>query len=161
MAEILVTGMEAVLSRIEGLATGPPRLFNVGVQNAAVMAFEKSQFYVPKDTRKLERSGRILHNSSKDEYEEYAIQYGGEFVGSAEDILPLLDDVRGGEEAEGGAGPAPYAFIVHEDLTKYHAPPTRAKYLETAVRETTDGRLRVIQDVMRFGGRFRGFGGPA
>jgi methionine synthase II (cobalamin-independent) len=30
---------------------------------------------------------------------------------------------------------APYAIYVHEDLTKYHAPPTQAKFVEQPARQ--------------------------
>lgn len=161
MAEPLVTGVEGVLERLNDMATVEPKLFNVGVQNAAEMVFDRSQELVPVDTGRLKASGRIIDGEKREGYEEYRIQYGGDYVGTPLDVMPIRTDVRGGGVPRGGAGPAEYAWIVHEDLTKGHAPPTQAKYLEQAVNETVDLRMRVIKDVMRFRGTVRGLGGPA
>jgi hypothetical protein len=43
-----------------------------------------------------------------------------------------------------GTKPAPYAVYVHEDIEKYHEPPTQAKFLEDAVQESIPGLTKRV-----------------
>jgi len=59
---------------------------------------------------------------------------------------------RGNQEAQIGYAKndeAPYALIVHEDLTARHDPPTRAKYLQTAIDEDFYDILQRIGNSIR------------
>lgn len=73
----------------------------------AEVLLRKSQELVPVDTEALKKSGRVVTNDKKGLAAAATVEYGG----------PT----------------APYAFIVHERLGVYHAPPTQARYLADAV----------------------------
>jgi hypothetical protein len=47
---------------------------------------------------------------------------------------------------------APHATVVHERLGVYHAPPTRAKYLEEPARRLIPEVARTVTDVISRGG---------
>ena len=98
---------------INGLLRGLGQAREAGLRAArqaigefAMMVVSKSQYYAPKDTGALAASGTW-----------------GEVVLSGDAYA-----VEVGHNTE-------YAAAVHEVLTAKHAPPTRAKYLETAIRE--------------------------
>lgn len=65
----------------------------------------RSNFYCPVDTGVLRRSGEVVKRGGKG-LQRYEVRYT-----------------------------APYAIYVHEDMTKKHAEPTQAKFLERAVQE--------------------------
>ena len=75
-----------------------------GIMAAARFLMMKSQQLVPVDTARLARSARIT-------------KYRSGFVTEVEVSYDT-----------------PYAVFVHEDLTKYHKPPTQAKFLEQPAR---------------------------
>lgn len=86
--------------------------------NALVPVFNKSQVYVPKKTGALMGSGH----------------------------LEVGTDERGKPEARITYGDAstPYAAIVHEFTHLNHEPPTRAKYLQSALEEEMDSFLTSV-----------------
>jgi hypothetical protein len=84
------------------------------VQNALMPVFEKSQEYVPKRTGTLAASG-VLEVEGETGNVEGSITYG---------------------DAD-----AWYASIVHEFVWLNHIPPTRAKYLQSAMEEELDSFL--------------------
>ena len=52
----------------------------------------------------------------------------------------LITKSRGIEVViKAGGARAPYALYVHEDLNAYHAPPTKAKFLEDPFRRSVSG----------------------
>lgn len=86
------------------------------VYNALIPTLTKSRIYCPKDTH-------LLVNSSRLEIIEKRKAKGG---------------TRGESKVSityGDKGIPFYAVIVHENLSFKHASPTRAKFLESAVRE--------------------------
>jgi hypothetical protein len=74
------------------------------------MIFEQSQRLVPKETTALMQSGRVIKRNYKYKVTR-TIRYGG---------------ARGSN----GRIPGEYVVYVHEDLTKYHKAPTKAKFVE-------------------------------
>jgi hypothetical protein len=79
--------------------------------NALGPTFNKSRVYCPKDTMLLVNSGRLEIKSRK---------------GSSNTTVSI---------SYGNSGIPFYAVLVHEILSYKHASPTRAKFLESAVRE--------------------------
>lgn len=56
-----------------------------------------------------------------------------------------------GSVSYGGEGSVDYALYVHEDVTASHAPPTQAKFLETAAIETSkDMDSRMADRIQRY-----------
>lgn len=129
---VTITGLDRFLARL----AAAPMVAEIATAGAlyrvANRIFAESQREVPVDTGTLRASGHVT-----------------------------LPEQRGAELAVtigyGGAAQA-YAFIVHERLDAFHAPPTKAKYLEDPVnrerdrfREDMGAELRVA-----LGGAFRG-----
>lgn len=89
---------------------------DVVAYNALLPAFKQSQIYCPKDTLALVQSGKItktpgrVTRTGRERKASVSITYGS-------NLLPY------------------YAVFVHEILKYKHAPPTRAKFLESALRE--------------------------
>lgn len=81
------------------------------VHRAIMPTFGLSQVYCPIKTGKLLDSGKVEVHYAKKHRIRAKISYGGN-------------------------GSVPYAAIVHEDVTKYHEPPTRSKFLQAAIEET-------------------------
>lgn len=87
-------------------------------------AFDLSQIYVPEDTGELKDSG-YLEVAGRGKTPSVEIGYG-----------------RGGQPE--------YAAIVHEDLEMKHKSPTRAKFLEVALRECEELiRKRIVSYLKR------------
>lgn len=103
---LYITGVDWAIRAI-GKQTSKDKI-NIaeGLKKAALTILKKSQQYVPVDTGLLKKSGQI--------------EVTGSGMGAR---AAVLYQTR-------------YAIYVHEDLSKYHAPPTQAKFLERAVRET-------------------------
>jgi isocitrate dehydrogenase len=83
---------------------------------AAHVILKKSDYYCPKDTLRLVKSGKVYVRGS-DVAPEVSIEYR-----------------------------TPYAVYVHEDLDATHAPPTQAKFLEKAIRESNGDLYSIIVD---------------
>jgi len=86
-----------------------------GLDGCAKIAAAESQILVPKDTHALEQSMQIVST--------------GVGMGAKSQIIYT----------------SPYAWVVHEDPTKKHDPPTQYKYLTTAVnrrRGTMTAKLK-------------------
>lgn len=86
--------------------------------DALLPTFHKSQVYAPKDTQLLVNSGRLDVEPAK--------TAGGSRRSATASI------------SYGGRGVPFYAVYVHEILSYRHDPPTRAKFLESALREDMD-----------------------
>lgn len=90
---------------MKGMAEASPDI----IYNAMVPTFEKSQEYVPYNTGALHDSGYL-------------------------EIVSRRGNIR--VEMGYGAGGNPfYATVVHEDVSVFHKPPTRSKYLQAAMEE--------------------------
>jgi hypothetical protein len=99
-------------------AVGPPSLLAALFQEANVILTASKQDYVPVDTGALRASGFVE---------------------------PPVVTPEGGSVTLGFGGPsAPYAVIVHEDLTKRH-PVGQAKYLEIPLRARIEGMAAVLR----------------
>lgn len=106
---IRVDGVDRVLKAMKARSEGDRINIVEGLDKAGKIVLKLAKKYVPKDTLALEKSGRE------------------ETTGTGLGAKGIVE--FGGPEA-------PYAFIVHERLEVYHEPPTCAKYLERAVRES-------------------------
>lgn len=93
-----------------------------GMRKALLQAgeqiLERARYYVPVDTGLLKSTGRAT------------VYISGQ---TAELVVSFGQDSEG---VDAGGGAAYYALWVHENLDVYHAPPTSAKFLEKAERET-------------------------
>lgn len=116
-----VTGVENVLRAIGKLKkdTGPK--IEDGLTKCGEIILKKSQKYVPRETGALAETGHI--------------EVTGKGLGARVKV------VYGGEEA-------PYALFVHEDLSKYHEPPTCAQFLTRSVRESRGNCAKTLQREM-------------
>ena len=85
------------------------------LREALEPVFEKSQEYVPVDTGALKDSGQLTTSESARGRARAVLSYGGPS--------------------------AMYAAIVHERTDLNHEPPTRAKFLQSAMEEEFDSLL--------------------
>lgn len=89
----------------------------VGLYEAALDIMAKSDYLVPKDTLTLLNSHKVFPPEEAGDRASVTLGYG---FGTA--INPKTGHIA-----------AQYAVPVHERLDQQHAPPTQAKFLETAV----------------------------
>lgn len=75
--------------------------------------YPESQIQVPKKTNALARSGRFIIRSAAGPFRSWSVKYGFNVPDSSSE--EVLD----------------YAAAVHEILTANHAPPTKAKFVES------------------------------
>lgn len=105
-----ITGVTGVFDFFKDLGDAGRVGAAEGLRDAAEVVVEKARFYCPKDTHALEKSIRAVFQAMQDgDRQEVAVTAG--------------DSV------------AWYAIYVHENLDKWHDPPTQAKFLERAMRE--------------------------
>jgi len=98
--------------------------------NGMKPTFEKSKVYCPHDTGALRDSAYL--------------ELRGQFdVGSGSASEASV------EIGYGKHGNPPYALIVHEMVQYHHAPPTRAKFLQSAIEEDMDKILPYIADHLK------------
>ena len=97
---------------------------------ALLPTFAKSQIYCPKKTGDLVSSG----------YLEVKNRFASIFSRGVEPFV---------EMGYGKNGQPPYALIVHEMMEYYHKPPTRAKWLEAAMKEDFPRLLPRIASLLR------------
>jgi hypothetical protein len=91
------------------------------VHEALEPTFQKTQDYVPRDTELLAHSGKIEDvQRGANRFTSY-ITYG--------------------------SGTAWYAAIVHERVDLYHAPPTRAKFISSAMEEDLAQFKEILGDL--------------
>lgn len=117
-----VSGVGATISGVEMHGRTSKKALSEGIKDAAEIAFDKSQKYVPVEFGPLKASGKIIEVEAGD-VPGYVIFYGG----------PTAD----------------YALPVHEIAGARHAPPTCYKYLERAVRETRNQQSFAIKRRMQ------------
>lgn len=88
------------------------------------MILETSKYLCPKDTGELVNSGYVATS-----------KIGKNRVGA--------------EVGYAKGGKPEYALVVHEDLTKYHEPPTQAKFLEDAIEMEADSFKSFLEMAMK------------
>lgn len=106
---IEITGIKEVLRVIGKAKEETGKRIEDGIRQACEIIRRRAYIYCPKDTGALADSGKVIVT--------------GKGFGCRGTV------VFGGPEAH-------YALYVHEDLSKYHHPPTQAKFLERASRES-------------------------
>ena len=93
------------------------------LEEAMTPTFDKAQLYCPKKTGALVESGEMILGTNADDSAYCRI-------------------------ASGGGGTIPYAAIVHERTDLHHEPPTRSKYLQSAVEEDLGNiKSRFVRDM--------------
>lgn len=116
---VRTTGFEVTLSSMEDMKEEERKRMEYGQMVCARIVFQRSQILVPVDTKALKESGVIEEVGGPGGDKQYEIGYGG-----------LT---------------APYALWVHEDLTKYHEPPTQARFVSQAVYDTQSAQEAILQ----------------
>jgi hypothetical protein len=106
---ISITGLSALSRKLAASAAKADLAMGAAIYQAALSIFAESQRIVPVDTGSLRASGHVRPPTKVTGGTEVEIGYGGAAAG--------------------------YALYVHEITTSYHAPPTRAKYLEEPMLE--------------------------
>lgn len=106
-------GMAAIISQYEAFIKQMKGMTPDVLRNAMQPVFDKSQEYVPKKTGELAASGKLT-------------------VGAG----PRLE-----ANITYGNATAWYAAVIHEHVWLNHEPPTRAKYLQSAMEEELDSFL--------------------
>lgn len=118
MSHFTITGIDATFKALGEARVRFRKDAVEAVKACTHHVFTLSQKYVPVETGALKASGEEVYRPDR---------FGG--VGTI---------FYGGPTA-------PYAGIVHEDLTKRHAEPTCAKFLERAVRESRDAMSALMR----------------
>lgn len=122
-SSIKFSGVNKVIANMEKTIKRVQEGNETAVGNLAQLIFARSQFYVPKDTTMLEKSGDVTVSSAGNKALA-TITYGGGIVD--------------------------YAVYVHEDLEAKHQSPTSAKFLERALIEgRAKGKPRFTADIRR------------
>lgn len=116
--KVTVTGVEQMIRALDKLKDEKTKKILPALRSAAGVVYRKSQGYVPVDKGPLKASGRIEDNGKQGNGAQVRVLYGGDS--------------------------APYALYVHEDLEAHHAPPTCAKFLERAYRETRGTQTSIV-----------------
>lgn len=120
-----VSGVEGAIKGLRRFGFATNRALTRAVNDAADVAFDRSQVLVPVDMGPLQASGHVVAGKTTAGIEMFRIEYGGPS--------------------------APYALPVHEipPTRATHEAPTGWKYVERAVRETKAAQNRAIQKRMR------------
>lgn len=129
-----VTGVEQTIRAIGKARVQDAINMEEGLLRCAWAILARSDYYVPVATGNLENSGRVESNGKKGFGAQFTVVYGvtdAALVGTTEAVEDAF-----------------YALYVHEDLTKYHDPPTSAKFLEKGTRETRSIRGRIMRRQM-------------
>lgn len=80
------------------------------MKSMALAIKKKAKYYVPKDTRRLDKSARVM-TTGRGKQREFQVRFA-----------------------------TPYALYVHEDPNAHHEPPTQYKYLEQATSDVVADR---------------------
>ena len=118
MQDVKITGVQETIKAFGAASVEDARRIDEGLLACAHVVLRKALKYVPKDTHALEKTGQV--------------QVEGRGFGARASV------VFGGEDA-------PYALWVHEILDHYHEPPTCAKFLERAARETRGTQTSILR----------------
>lgn len=114
-ASITFTGVDVTLSHLIEIEKAGPRGMTEGIKASAESIVTLAKFYCPKDTHALEKSIMATQDNPTEGV-----------VGLAREEVTIVC----------GDTTAYYAIYVHENLQAWHDPPTQAKFLERAVRES-------------------------
>jgi hypothetical protein len=127
--EVHVYGVDRVLRAFGAVKNNSGKSIAEGLAAAAKTLFNRSQILVPVEKGDLKATGKI--ESGGRGFGAWAqVVYGG--------ISPTGREVT-------------YALVVHEDLEKYHAPPTQARYLADAVLQTRGTMTARVGRSLRIG----------
>jgi hypothetical protein len=124
-----VEGLDKVVAALGGVTDTLAANVKPALRLAAKDLFDQSQVLVPVEKGDLKATGKI--NSGGRGFSSWTtVSYGGE--------SPQGKDVD-------------YALFVHEDLEKYHEPPTQARYLADALLQVRDTMKAKIGRSLRVG----------
>jgi len=116
-----VEGLEVFLRAIGKAKSKDAIAVAEGLEKAANVILKKSQIYVPVESGDLKKSGHV--------------EVEGKGMGAKATVVYDAD----------------YAVFVHEDLEAKHTPPTCAKYVERAVRETRGTTASICKRELEIG----------
>lgn len=117
-----VINVPEVMQAVKKKTRDMERAAKRGVKKATKFLLEETLKVTPYDTGVLYRSGATA-------FQDEGFRARG---------IVYFDDIK-----------APYAIYVHEDLTKYHKPPTMAKFLQRTLWKNRGRISRIIQDEIR------------
>ena len=142
MARKNVEGMQAVINVIHDMKVIDINALTAATKKACGEILKRSNYYVPVDTSSLKATGIVQLRALKKGGVPFEVQGRVTYGGEARSAFVLKQSKLDIEFAQKFGGPVPkqmrrvdYAIFVHEDLTKSHASPTCAKFLEKAIRE--------------------------
>jgi hypothetical protein len=119
-----IQGVSRLLQVFENRRKQAPLELREKLHDAGDVILAKALYYVPKDTLALAKSGRVsVAGDAVTDKMEVTVEFGGDVDGT------VLD----------------YVVFVHEDMEAYHAPPTCAKFLTRAYRETKAEVAKIIR----------------
>ena len=127
--EVPVYGVDRVLRAFGAVKNNSGKSIAEGLQGAAMSLWRRSQVLVPVEKGDLKATGKV--------------ESGGRGFGAWAQV------VYGGTSPTGRE--VTYALVVHEDLSKYHEPPTQARYLADAVLQTRGSMTARIGRSLRVG----------
>jgi hypothetical protein len=117
-----VTGVDAAIRSLrQRFDSNMKRNVTIAVRAMAADVLAVSQELVPVETAALKATGAVEETRAANGLLEAKVVYGGP--------------------------DAPYGLYVHEDMSKYHAPPTCAKFLERAVAEARPRRKEILKRI--------------
>ena len=124
---IRITGLEGVLKANGKAKQKMKKTVSETLVQCANILLRKSQKLVPVDTGALKSTGRVEVNEKAGLAAEAKVVYGG-------GLKVKLPGFGGGVlTPDAITKVVGYAFVVHERLEVYHAPPTQARFLADAV----------------------------
>lgn len=123
-----IRGITASIVALDKMKEMDSIKIQTGMVLSGNLIYMESQKLVPKDTLALQKSGR-RKVEGRGFFCQVTVDYGGET--------------------------APYAWVVHYDPTKYHAPPTQDHYLSDAVRNTK-GACQILMNRSMRGWLYKG-----
>jgi hypothetical protein len=108
-SQVKITGVQEVIRAIGKARAKTRDDIATTLERCGQVVLKKADQYCPEDKGNLRKSGKVV-TTGKGMGARAAVEYGGD--------------------------EAPYALYVHENLDAFHLPPTQAKWLERAVRES-------------------------
>lgn len=118
-----ITGVDATIQAGRKMKSHDGRNLKRGLESCLNVILRRAKFLVPKDTLALMNSGHVVITDGVGLNVTGTVEFGGPS--------------------------APHAFVVHERVGPYHAPPTRAHYLTAAVNDTRGTCTSILRRQMR------------
>lgn len=115
--------MKGVLKNLEDAVQQIKKLTPQALRAGLEVIYDQSQIYVPRATGRLAASGEMEVS-----------KFGDRIIGTI---------------SYGKGGNPQYAVFVHEMIEVYHEPPTRAKFLQTAIDERTPDAIEKIVEFLK------------